>query len=167
MPRKQIENQLSLLEPKYEYPITYGRPASYVGIAERAQYLVTALNAMSQRNIRNGFSVATFTMPDSKRIWSDYQEGTPNVLIGASKNREKYEEEIRVNFWRATGFAALRGTRIMREAQINPTAEMMWRNFNRAYGHPREVKARNSYKEQLEKTLEWTHEQGAIADVAM
>ena len=146
-----------------QYPITYGRPGSYVKVTERAQYLIGALNAMSQRNIRDGLSVAAYTMPDSRPIWKNYQENTQTMLRGAERNRKNFEKELRCNFWQATGFAALRGMGLIRESQINPRAQKMWRDFNHRYGHPSDVKSRNKYKERLEKSLKSLEEGSNVA----
>ncbi len=135
------------------YQVTYGRPGSYMDVGARAIHLFAALDAMSQRNIRRGFPVAAYTMPDSARIWKEYQEATPLVLTGAERNKRIFEETIRTNFWHATGFAALRGKRLMREGQINPRAQKMWEDFNEMYGHPKKRKARNKYKKQLQKFI--------------
>src|SRR3990167_6555722 len=146
-----------------QYSITYGRPGSYMKVTERAQYLIGALNAMSQRNIRDGLSVAAHTMPESLPIWATYQENTPTVLRGADRNRKNFEKELRYNFWRATGFAALRGVGLMRESQINPRAQKMWKDFNHKYGHPSDVNNRNKYKRQLKKSLKNLEEGNGVA----
>lgn len=134
-------------------PISYGKQGSYMDVGVRAIHLLAALDAMSQRNIRKRFPVATYTMPKSTPIWGRYQENTPVVLAGAKRNREFFEQTLRINFWRATGFAAMRGKGVMREGQINPRAEKMWDDFNEMYGHPKKRKARNKYKVQLLKFI--------------
>ncbi len=138
----------------HEVPTTYGPEGSCVDTVERAQYLVNALNAISQRNIRNGISLAAYTEQHGDPIWRRYRQATYDVLDGASRNREAYHQELRVNFWRATGYAAMREMqdlkKIMPPQQINPRAQKMWEDFNHAYGNPQKVKERNKYKKALQ-----------------
>jgi hypothetical protein len=157
--KSPIEGQLVLgQEPPPNYPVTYGEAGSYVDVAARAHYLIQALDAISQRNIRDGFSVAGFTMPHSEKVWSTYQENTEQVLKGAARNRGDYQQILRLSFWQATGFSALRGSGLIREEQIDPRAGKMWRDFNDQFGHPSKRKARNKYKKQLEGQLDWSIE---------
>lgn len=138
----------------HEIPVTYGLIGSYVDTKERAQYLISALDAISQRNIREGISVAAYTKQYSAPIWDRYQEVTQDVLDGASRNRNIYHQQLRESFWHATGFAALRGMGLIPERQINPRAQKMWRDFNAAYGHPKNLKERNKYKKSLQSQID-------------
>ena len=163
---RSLSGQTSLIEPEKLYDTqvaasldghdvlsTYGSEGSYVSVAERAGHLIAALNAISQRNIRDGIALAAYTPDYSAPIWANYQSATPNVLDGASNNRNIFQKQLRENFWRATGFAALRGSKLMPDAQINPRAQKMWRDFNEAYAHPKKIKQRNTYKRRLQKQL--------------
>ena len=176
-----IYGQFSLFEPEnlhntqvlktvdgYDIPTTYGKPGSYMNTSKRAEHLISALDAISQRNIRDGIALAAYTQGYSAPIWEHYQEGTQGVLDGASRNRNKYQRQLRTSFWRATGFAALRGSRLIRENQINPRAQKMWRDFNKMYGHPDSVKERNKYKDILMTQIRISHfdETGSPPDVA-
>jgi len=166
MSKSRIIGQTSLIEPEklyetqvvssldgYDVLSRYGSEGSYVSVVDRAQHLIAALNAISQRNIRDGIALAAYTEEYSAPIWANYRSATPNVLDGASNNRNIFQKELRENFWRATGFAALRGSKLMPEAQINPRAQKMWRDFNEAYAHPKKIKERNAYKRSLQKQL--------------
>lgn len=137
----------------YDIPATYGKEGSYVDTHERADHLIIALSAISERNRRDGFSVAPYTEPYSSPIWERYQEHTQDVIDGASRNRNMYQNILRQNFWQATGFAALRGSGLIRERQINPRAQKMWRDFNDRYGHPHKIADRNKYKKQLQNQV--------------
>lgn len=136
-----------------DIPVTYGKKGSYVDVQQRAMYLDLALNSISARNQRDGLSLASYTEPYSAPIWERYQENTETVIDGASRNRNMYQNMLRRAFWEATGFAALRGTGLIRENQINPRAQKMWRDFNDRYGHPSKTEDRNKYRKQLQKQL--------------
>jgi hypothetical protein len=168
MPKELLEPQTTLFEPErpynltvvkevdgYNIPVHYGQEGSYINIHERAILLAAALTAMSQRNMRDGFSIAPYKEPYSAPIWERYQENTQQVVDGASRNRNIYQNQLRRNFWEATGFAALRGTGLMRERQINPAAQKMWRDFNKKYGHPEDLSARNKYKKKLQEQMDF------------
>jgi hypothetical protein len=146
----------------YEVPVTYGKEGSYVDTRERAEHLIIALSAISERNRRDGFSVAPYTEPYSAPIWERYQENTQDVIDGASRNRNMYQNILRQNFWHATGFAALRGSGLIRERQINPRAQKMWRDFNDRYSHPAKVSDRNKYKKQLQNQVR-SHQESELA----
>jgi hypothetical protein len=176
-----IDRQYTLFEPEslhniqvvktvdgYDIPATYGKFGSYIDTAERATYLISALDAISQRNIRDGIALAAYTHAYSAPIWEHYQEGTRGVLDGASRNRNRYQQQLRTSFWKATGFAALRGSRLIRENQINPRAQKMWRDFNKLYGHPDALKERNKYKAVLKAQIRnsGTNRPGSLPDVA-
>lgn len=171
---QKIPGQISLLQPEKKYdtqeilildghdlPVTYGTVGSYVDVAERAGHLVLALDAISQRNQRDGLSLAAYTQMYSAPIWAHYRSETPSVLDGASKNRDKFQDQLRYSFWRATGFSALRGALkgslkrqgLMPESQVNPRAQKMWRDFNSAFGHPSRLAERNEYKKVLMNQL--------------
>lgn len=150
------EAQLNLGDiHSYDYPVTYGEPGSYMDVAARTHYLLIALDSISQRNIRGGFSVATYTEPYSGPIWGRYQENTEVVYGGAVRNREFYHNQLRHSFWTATGFTALRGLGVMRERQINPRAVKMFDDFHHEYGHPKTREARNEYKKRLKMTFDY------------
>jgi hypothetical protein len=138
----------------YEVPVIYGHEGSYMNTVQRAGNLFLALDAMSKRNSREGISVAAYTNTYSAPIWERYQEATSDVLDGASRNRNKYQNRLRQQFWAATGFSALRGMGLMREHQINPRAQKMWRDFNKEYGHPDKLKERNNYKKMLKVQID-------------
>lgn len=136
-----------------EIPVSYGPEGSYISVKDRALLLIDALDSISQRNIRDGFSQAPYREPYDAPIWARYRESTQQVIDGASRNRNMYQEQLRRSFWQATGFSALRGSGLIRERQINPTAQRMWRDFNESYGHPNKLKARNKYKKILHEQI--------------
>ena len=146
----------------YNIPATYGPEGSYIDVADRAKNLVIALVSMSERNRREGFTLAAYTEEYSAPIWENYRWDTEDVVEGASANRDAFQNQLRVSFWRATGFSALRG--VLREApkgselpperQVNPRAQKMWRDFNNAYGNPKNTRERNKYKKKLLKQIE-------------
>jgi hypothetical protein len=142
----------------YDVLAQYGDEGSYVDVKERAEKLLVALVSLSGRNQRDGLSVATYTDEYSGPIWERYRWGTEAVVDGAGKNRDIYHHQLRRSFWEATGFTALRGSRIVKsgilpERQINPRAKKMWRDFNHAFGHPKKVGERNRYMRVLSKQI--------------
>jgi hypothetical protein len=158
--------QPSLFEPEQPYDAqvvrnidghdvvtTYGPEGSYVDVVERAKNLIIALVSMSERNRRDGFSIAPYTEEYSEPIWAHYRWNTQDVIDGASRNRNSYQQQLRKSFWRATGFSAMRGAGFMPERQINPRAQKMWRDFNKEFGHPDGVKKRSDYRKALSRQI--------------
>jgi len=166
-PKPLYDTQVIRNVDGYDIPVSYGSRGSYVDVKKRAEFLITALDAISERNRRDGLSVAAYTEPHSAPIWAEYRENTQSVLDGASNNRDRYQNQLRHSFWQATGFSALRGSGLMPERQINPRAQKMWRDFNKSYGHPEQLRARSKYRKVLKaqiKSLE-TPAQLSITDI--
>jgi hypothetical protein len=143
----------------HDVPVQYGDKGSYVDVKERAEKLLVALVSLSGRNQRDGLSVAAYTDEHSSPIWARYKWVTETVVDGAGKNRDIYHGQLRRSFWEATGFTALKGSRMVREnilpaRQINPRAKKMWRDFNQAFGHPQKVAERNKFKKVLAKQID-------------
>ena len=133
----------------YDVLTTYGPEGSYTNVAERAGYLLISLVSMSERNRRDGFSIAPYREEYSEPIWARYRWNTETVIKGAGANRKAFQLQLRASFWRATGFEAIRGAGYMHEQLINPSAQKMWRDFNNEYGHPQDLAKRAKYKKTL------------------
>lgn len=163
---KSFGLQPSLFEPENLYDVqvvrkidgqdvltAYGPEGSYMDVAERAGNLLIALVSISERNRRDGFSIAPYTEEYSEPIWARYRWNTQNVIDGAGANRKTFQWQLRESFWKATGFSAMRGAGYMPEQQINPRAQKMWRDFNNKYGHPEDLAGRTKYKRRLVRQI--------------
>lgn len=156
-PEQLYDTQVVQSMDGHDLITAYGSEGSYVDVAERAKHLLTALVSMSERNRRDGFSLAPYTEEHSEPIWARYRWNTETVIDGASRNRNAYHRQLRQSFWRATGFSAMRGSVFMKgvmpERQINPRAQKMWRDFNNEFGHPYGVMKRANYKKTLARQI--------------
>ncbi len=125
----------------------------YVDLRERAQHLDAALAAVGQRNSREGFGIGARVRPHSTEIWGRYQDATPTVIEGAERNADAFAEVIKREFWHATGYAALRGTGLMREEVIERYATKDWKDFVDRFDHPNNSKARTKFRRGLKKVI--------------
>ena len=137
-----------------EPPTAYGPEGSYVDLAERAEYLTAALMALGERNKRLGFDTASNDRSYNRPIRERYTGALRAVQMGAEDNVNEFEEEAKLNLWKATGYAALRTVkpRLATKGEINGGARKMWRDFEHTYGHTDTRKDRDRYKRQLGRT---------------
>jgi hypothetical protein len=153
--------QDKLLGRPVAYEVVYGPPESYKDVAERAEQLQAALGAFSLRNQRMGFAVASQTPRHNGPIFGRYRARVPLVQQGAERNTSYYVNEARINFWKATGFAAMRASGHFNEEQINARARNMWEKFSARYGTPvededRKNYARRNFQRRLTRLIEMT-----------
>lgn len=153
--------QEKILGRPVAYTVVYGPEGSYKDLTERAEELQGALGALSLRNQRMGFAVASNTRRHNAPIYGRYREGVPFVQSGANRNTNRYLKEAKEYFWKATGFSALRGSGLMNNQQINTRALSMWEKFSARYGTPvndedRENTARIEYQKKLNGILKMT-----------
>lgn len=144
--------QISLpIEP----PAVYGSKGSYVDLAERAEHLLDALQAIGPRNKRFGFDTASNDRSYNRPIKERYTGALEAIQMGAKDNAENFEEQAKQEFWQATGYIALRKTkpRLATKGEINGGGRKMWRDFEHEYGHTSTRKQRDRYKRQLAKTI--------------
>jgi hypothetical protein len=143
-------------ETSYD-PITIGEEGSYVNLSERAYFLKTALIAISLRNQRAGFAIASREEPYRTPIIQRYADDLPIVIDGARRNEDKFGYDAAVNFWHATGYAAIRnmvrdeGDEDAYEA-VNARARQQWRKFMTEYSDTGKtaVNKRNKYIKRLD-----------------
>ncbi len=139
-----------------QFPPSYGPPGSYVNLAERAVSLIAALDSFAQINKRKGFEVASRSGPYRKNIEARYGYSLPWVQEGTESKIEKLDQETRVNFWRATGYAALREPQfrsLVRGQEIDAQSKKWWRDFSALYSHPKDFNQLNTYRKTLWKTI--------------
>jgi hypothetical protein len=149
---RPVIDQQPVLEE--QNPVVYGVEGSYMSVEKRAEFLVAALGAISQRNKRLGFRTASKVNPHKVRIETFYGEDLPIVQVGAQENAEMYHNVARRALWAATGFVPLLASGAVTKEQVDGWGSKMGRDFARNYGFPKEVKARNKYKAQLKKVIE-------------
>ncbi len=139
-----------------EPPAVYGPEGSYVHLEERAEHLLIALQALGQRNIRHGFDTASNDRSYNRPIRERYASALRAVQMGAEDNAEDFEDEVKRELWRATGYAALRTVRprLATKGEINGGSRKMWRDFEHEYGHTSSRKHRDRYKRQLARTIQ-------------
>jgi hypothetical protein len=132
-------------------PVTVGEDWSYVNVGTRAYFLKVALSALSQRNQRAGFAIASREEPYKTPIVERYADDLPLVIDGARRNEDKFGYAAAENFWHATGYAAIRN--VAREdgdedayEAINARARQQWREFNRNYSGTGKVAVRKRNK---------------------
>lgn len=125
----------------------------YIDLTERAQHLDAALSAIGQRNIRDGFGIGVRQRPHSTEIWGRYQESTPIVVEGAERNAGAFAETIKREFWAATGYAALKGSDLMRTDLLERYARKDWSNFVDKFDHPNNRPARDRFRRHLKKVI--------------
>ncbi len=148
-PEDPAEKLLGQKEPA----VVYGPPGSYVDLSERAQQLKNALANFGLRNQRLGFDLASNSRQYKAPIWSRYAEGTPIVQEGANANGERFLQAAKVDFWQATGYAALRDTRLASKQEIDAGSRKMWREFSTRYGAPENRVKRDKYKQLLGRSI--------------
>lgn len=141
-----------------EAPTHYGPEGSYVDVGERAQLLKASLKAIAAANQSGGLEVAANTQPTAKKIYHRYAWRTEEVVEGSKRNGLESAEEAKVAFWRATGYAGLRGAglgELITRDGINARARKDWRDFTNRYGYTgREVRnARRRLDYRLNKTI--------------
>jgi hypothetical protein len=163
-PFKSGENEEGFPTPipesdSYE-PVTIGDHGSYVNLSERAYFLKAALIAVSKRNQRAGFAIASRKEPYRTPIVERYEEDLPIVIERAGRNEDRFGYDAAVNFWHTTGYAAIRsmardeGDEDAYEA-INARARQQWRQFMREYSGTGKsaVKKRNKYIKKLDADI--------------
>lgn len=133
------------------YPVVYGEPGSFVGVASRATHLENALEAFGKRNQRIGFEYAAEVKPMRREIWGRYGRQTDTVLEGARRNEDIFLDKAKGEFWSATGFAALRGSGLMSEAEIDVQARKAWVDFSGRYSNPHNRESRDDLKKTYKK----------------
>jgi hypothetical protein len=138
--------------------VAYGDKGSYKDLEERAEELLTALSAFSLRNQRIGFSQGSVSHHHNGPIYGRYRERVPFVRRGANRNVDRFHDEAKRFFWRATGFSALRGTGLMTNQQINTYGIATWEKFAARFGTPindedRINLDRPNFQKKLEKHL--------------
>jgi hypothetical protein len=146
-------------ETSYD-PITIGEEGSYINLSERAYFLKTALIAVSLRNQRAGFAIASREEPYRTPIVQRYADDLPIVIDGARRNEDKFGYDAAVNFWHATGYAAIRnmvrdeGDEDAYEA-VNARARQQWRKFMTEYSGTGKtaVKKRKKYIKRLDADM--------------
>jgi hypothetical protein len=131
--------------------VIYSEPGSYVDLAGRAQFLSAALSAFGKRNQRLGFDLASNSRQYSSPIWGRYRSRTPTVQEGAQVNAEDFLDQAKQNFWRATGYQALKSTNLAPNKEINASASKMWMRFAVQYADPEKRQKRDTYKRQLKR----------------
>ena len=149
--RPVIDQQPTLEEVN---PVVHGVEGSYMSVEKRAEFLVAALGAISQRNKRLGFRTASKVIPHKARIETFYGEDLPLIQVGAQENAEMFHNTARRALWAATGFVPLLASGVVTREQVDGWGSKMGRDFAREYGFPKELKARNKYKAQLKKFIE-------------
>lgn len=146
----------SLPTPTYEPP----KPAAAfkgpefptVNLAERAELLCTALGAFGLRNQRLGFDYASNTRQHNGPIWGRYRAQTPKVQEGAQANSDRFLQEAKRAFWKATGTTAMRGKGLGSDDQLDAGGRKMWRDFTSKYEHAEKRQNRDKYIKKLERT---------------
>ncbi len=131
--------------------VIYGEPGTYVDLTERADHLVSALSAFGKRNQRLGFDVASNTRQYNAPIWARYRKEVPKVQEGAQANTERFLVEAKRDFWRATGYSAMRGSSLVPDEEIDAGGRKMWRQFSTQYGDPDKRQQRDDYKATLNR----------------
>jgi hypothetical protein len=156
--RPVIDQQLVLGE---QNPIVHGVEGSYMQVEKRAEFLVAALGAINQRNKRIGFRTASKVFPHKARIETFYGEELPLVQVGAQENAEMFHNVARRALWAATGFVPLLASGLVTKEQVDGWGSKIGRDFAREYGFPKDVKARNKYKAQLQKVIQSSEDTNA------
>ena len=133
--------------------VVYGEPGSYVDVIDRATHLDIALAAFGKRNQRIGFDLASNVSQYDSPIYARYRSRTHSVREGTYKNTVVLMEEAKQNFWQATGYSALRGTRLVSNRAIDARGRKMWREFSSEYGNPSNRMHRNEYRAALKKSV--------------
>lgn len=139
-----------------EPPIVYGPEGSYVDLAERAEYLIIALDAVSERNRREpGFDVASKAKQYNRPIKERYRGALRAVQMGAADNAKEFETETKRNLWKASGYTALRTVkpRLISNSEINARGKKMWKDFDATIGHTSHWNDRTRLRRQLVSTL--------------
>lgn len=143
-----------------EPPVIYGPEGSYVDLAERAEYLIIALDAVSNRNQREpGFDVASNARQYNRPIKERYRGALPAIQMGAADNAKTFETETKKNLWKASGYTALRTVkpRLISNREINVRGKKMWKDFDATIGHSSHWSDRTRLRRQLVRTLVRIH----------
>jgi hypothetical protein len=160
--RQQLESQINKLAGAFSPetaaaethdavdPVVLG-PA--VNLEERAFRLTRAINYMARRSMLSGFDVATVTDRHMEPIWNRYEDGTPVVYVAARRKRDYLLDEVKRDFWVASGFPLLRQTTIMKEREIRPRSRKMWEEFSGHFEHPPQQSQRKKVRKQLSNYL--------------
>lgn len=135
------------------YPTVYGKRGTYVNLNERAEYLLEAISAISQRTKRLGFDTASNTPEHSQPIFERYEDATSNVQAGAARNAEKYLKEAKIAFQKATGFQALRAIRYAPRHELNARARQAWEDFDDKLGGRKSGKERDEYRKVMARAI--------------
>lgn len=155
---------------KPEIPTVYGPEGSYMSVRKRALYLDVARVAIGLSNRATGFEIASNTREHAGGIYNRYQWRTEDIKRRVRENGQDHANDVRVNFWRATGYAGLRELvrkqpetsglgDLITPAGVNARAKQEWRSFLNMYAVPsnkHSANARRRLKRRMEKTLEWT-----------
>jgi hypothetical protein len=151
-PEINPSQQLLFVHPEELEPaIVYGPPESYVGLEFRSEHLNNALLAFGKRNQRLGFDYASNARPHERSIWSRYARQTPQVQEGARANVDRFTEEGKREFWKATGYSALRSAGLAPNHEIDAGAKKEWRDFSTRLADTHNRKERDQYKRKLHK----------------
>jgi hypothetical protein len=124
-----------------------------VDIKDRAFRLTRAINHMARRSMLSGFDVAAVTDRHMEPIWDRYEDGTPRVYVAAERKRDRLVEEIKRDFWVASGFPLLRRSGVMPERELRPRSRKMWEEFTGQLEHPPQQYLRKLVRKQLSKYL--------------
>lgn len=157
MPRKHHELHPAQASLPIEPPVVYNPEGTYMDLAERAENLIIALDAVSARNQREpGFAVASTARQYNRPIRERYGNALQAVQMGAADNAEAAETTTKKYLWRASGYTALRHVkpRLLNKREIDARGRKMWGDFNATIGHTSHVKDRAKLRNQLIKTLD-------------
>lgn len=136
-----------------DYPIAYGPPGSYVNIHQRAIHLTAALTAFGFRNQRLGFDEASNDPEYKEPIWRRYGNKLGFVQAGADRNLDRYQQDAKVSFWKATGYGPLRRLGTYSVRACNAQSRKMWREFYDDFNAPNKREARGEYKKLLKRSM--------------
>ncbi len=155
MTQKRLEIRPGQTSLPIDPPAIYGPEGSYVDLAERAEPLIIALDAVSERNKRLGFEVASNAKHYNRPIRERYRGALPAVQLGAIDNAEELESITKRHLWRAAGYTALRTVkpRLISNKEIDVRGIKMWRDFDATIGHSSHLGDRRALRRQLVKTL--------------
>ena len=140
----------------YEQQALAGMPGPHVEIITRAGHLISALNNFGLRNQRLGFDTASNTRQYNGPIWERYRGLTPLVQDGAANNADMYLQRAKREFWKASGFAALREVKFAPREELDAGARKEWRDFAGKHETPDKRKARQQLARKLKKSIKIT-----------
>ncbi len=124
-------------------------PGASQDLAERNERLQSALKNIGLANQRAGFVHASETgqLQDINR--DRYGEAAPQVVSGASRNKEYYLDEAKRDFWAAGGYLALVGSGMLNIEDAKDIARRDFYDFTLKYASPDNRHARDQYRKKL------------------